>query len=486
MPDVPAPNAPPAGAPLPADEAARLAVLHSFAVLDTPREARFDELARLAAEATGMPLAFVSLVDEQRQWFKAAHGADLESTPREVAFCAHALLKPDELLVVDDATADPRFRDNPFVTGAPGLRAYAGAPLVGSDGQPLGTLCVLDVRPRRLGDQQLAALEILSRQVVAQLERTRAERRLAEAETALRHRVGRDHVPGDAVEGLERALDCGELVVHYQPFWDVEDRGRALSARSSGTEALVRWQHPERGLLLPGAFVPAMEASGLATRLGEVVLRQALTQLAAWQRTGLLPPGFRMHVNIAAEQLHGGRVGSTVASLLAETGARVDGLCLEVTESALLDATSFTPASARELVDAGLSLALDDFGTGFSSLTQLRSYPFSCVKVDRSFVAGLGRSVQDDVIVDTVVSMAHRLGLQPVCEGVETPAQLDRVVEMGCTTVQGWLFGKACDAARFEQDVLRAGEQVLLRAQRPVGLPAPRAFDGVISAARAH
>ncbi|MCW2777891.1 MAG: diguanylate phosphodiesterase [Frankiales bacterium] len=461
----------------PPDEDARLAVLHSFAVLDTPREERFDAVARLAAEVCGMPVALLTLVDEDRQWTKAAHGLDLDALPREVSFCAHALLEPDALTVVPDATQDPRFADNPFVTGDAHLRAYAGAPLVGSDAQPLGTLCVLDREPRTLGDRQLTALRTLATQVVAQLERDRAVRRLAQAEHVLRQHTGRPRPAGSDVEGLERALDGGELVVHYQPFWDVTERGRALTARVSGAEALVRWQHPERGLLLPAEFVPAMEAHGLASRLGETVLRASLERLAAWERAGLLPVGFRMHVNIAAQQLHEGGIAATVDRIVRETGATPGRLCLEVTESALLDAAAFSPDDAQALVDSGLALALDDFGTGFSSLTQLRSYPFSCVKVDRSFVAGLGRSEQDEVIVDTVVSMARRLGIVPVCEGVETPAQLDRVVEAGCTTVQGWLFGKACDAEAWESGVLREGEQVLLRAARPASAPALRSFE---------
>ncbi|MCW2606085.1 MAG: diguanylate phosphodiesterase [Frankiales bacterium] len=461
--------------PVPVDEAARLAVLRSYGVLDTPREARFDELTRLAAELCGTPRALISLVDEDRQWFKSAYGTDDVSTPRDLAFCAHALLRPDEMLVVDDATLDPRFRDNPLVTGAPGLRAYAGTPLVGADGQPLGTLCVLDTEPRRLGDRQLAALQTLGRQVVAQLDLDRTERRLARARSALRQA---GPPSGAEVEGLERALDLGELVVHYQPFWDVTEHGRALRARVSGAEALVRWQHPDRGLLLPGEFVPAMEAQGLSARLGEVVLTRAVEAVAAWDRAGLLDEAFRVHVNIAPTHLHEGGVGAFLDGLLARTGVAASRLCLEVTESALLDAVAFPPAQARALVAGGLTLALDDFGTGFSSLTQLRSYPFACVKVDRSFVAGLGREPQDEVIVDTVVSMAARLGITSVCEGVETPAQLDRVVEAGCTTVQGWLFGKASDAEHWAQEVLRSGEQVLLRAQRPAGEEPPRAYDG--------
>ncbi len=450
-------------APLPRDEAARLDVLRSFAVMDTPREEKYDGLTRLAAQVCDMPIALISLLDEDRQWFKAAFGTDLVCTPRDVAFCSHALLQPDDLFVVPDTHRDARFHDNPLVTGAPFLRAYAGAPLVGADGQPLGTLCVLDVEARHLGDRQLAALRTLAQQVVAQLERDRALRRVALAEEALS--AARPRTPTPDVPGLEEAL--GQLVVHYQPFWDVTERGRALAVRVSGAEALVRWQHPTRGLLLPGEFVPAMEAQGLATRLGETVLRASLEQLAAWERADLLPDDFTMHVNISAQQLHEGGIAVLVDRLLGETGATPGLLCLEVTESALLDASAFSPADAQHLLDAGLTLALDDFGTGFSSLTQLRLYPFAAVKVDRSFVSGLGRSEQDEVIVESVVSMARRLGIVPVCEGVETPGQLDRVVAAGCTTVQGWLFGKACDAATWESQVLREGEQVLLRAVSP-------------------
>lgn len=158
----------------PQDEQDRLAALRSYGILDTVPEAAYDDIARIAAQICGMPIALVSLVDEERQWFKARVGLDVEETPRDRAFCAHAILEPEELMVVEDAARDPRFADNPLVTGSPGIRFYAGAPLVNSEGHALGTLCVIDREPGRLSADQQEALEALARQVVSQLELRRA------------------------------------------------------------------------------------------------------------------------------------------------------------------------------------------------------------------------------------------------------------------------------------------------------------------------
>lgn len=167
-------------APLPPNEEQRLAALRQYQILDTAPENSFDELVRLAAHICGTPIALVSLVDEHRQWFKAKFGVDVQETPRDVAFCAHAILSPKEPLVVPDATQDPRFADNPFVTQEPHIRFYAGVPLVTPEGQALGTLCVVDFQPRQLSPEQLDQLKALAHQVVAQLELRRTLRELAQ------------------------------------------------------------------------------------------------------------------------------------------------------------------------------------------------------------------------------------------------------------------------------------------------------------------
>ena len=163
--------------PLPDDEAARLEALRQYNVLDTLPEQAFDDITRLAAAICGVPISLVSLIDETRQWFKARVGLEASETPRDQAFCAHAILQPQQVLVVPDASEDARFCDNPLVTGGPGIRFYAGAPLISSSGYALGTLCAIDSVPRTLTDAQREALQALARQAVAQLE---LRRQLAE------------------------------------------------------------------------------------------------------------------------------------------------------------------------------------------------------------------------------------------------------------------------------------------------------------------
>ncbi|MBA3969811.1 MAG: GAF domain-containing protein [Gemmatimonadetes bacterium] len=185
-------------APLPHTEAARVAALHEYRILDTLPEPAYDDLTRLASEICRTPIALGTLIDSDRQWFKSRVGLDVAETPRDIAFCAHALFDT-ELLVVRDTTQDERFADNPFVTAAPRIRFYAGAPLVSHDGQVLGTLCVLDSEPRELTPEQMDALRALARQVMAQLELRRkvpdlqtavAERERAEAQLRVRAEQG--------------------------------------------------------------------------------------------------------------------------------------------------------------------------------------------------------------------------------------------------------------------------------------------------------
>lgn len=190
-------------APLPENEAERLAVLRRYDILDTESEQAFDDITKLVAHICGTPMALITIIDVARQWFKAKVGVDVAETSREVAFCSYALLEPNELLIVPNAPADPRFADNPSVIDKPSIRFYAGAPLVTSDGFILGTLCAVDIKPRQITPEQKEALRALARQVVSQLELRRALHERTEAEKIARESENRFHAMLEAMhEGL--------------------------------------------------------------------------------------------------------------------------------------------------------------------------------------------------------------------------------------------------------------------------------------------
>ncbi len=203
-------------------ESDRLAALDSYAIMDTPADGEFDDLIKVAAQICDMPMALISLVDDRRQWFKSAIGLDVAETPREVAFCAHAI-QQRETFVVEDAALDARFVDNPLVTGAPNLRFYAGAPLETPEGLPLGTLCVLDDRPRQLDDQQIFALKTLARQVMVQLELRKALAHKRSSEE--RHR-----------RILESAIDYGIITMDLQGW---------VTSWNAGAANILGWTEAE-------------------------------------------------------------------------------------------------------------------------------------------------------------------------------------------------------------------------------------------------
>lgn len=215
-----------AAQPLPQDdEARRLRALHSYAVLDTEAEQAYDDLTALAAQVLGVPVALVSLIDHDRQWFKSRVGLDVSETPRSQAFCDHAI-RAQEVMVVPDAALDPRFADNPLVTGGPQIRFYAGAPLVNPEGQALGTLCIIDRQPRAFGAHQCATLAMLARQVMAQLELRKRNAALSVALDSLRHHTQlldnlSRHVPGVIYQ--YRLFPDGHSCFPYasQGLWDI-------------------------------------------------------------------------------------------------------------------------------------------------------------------------------------------------------------------------------------------------------------------------
>jgi PAS domain S-box-containing protein/diguanylate cyclase (GGDEF)-like protein len=239
------------------------------------------------------------------------------------------------------------------------------------------------------------------------------------------------------VAELHRALEGGDLVVHYQP------KVRLSDLRIAGAEALVRWQHPEHGLLPPAGFLDAVVEGNLSAPLLSVVLRDALGQLARWLDAPGRDPQFTVCVNVTADDLRRRRFVDDIVGAVTDVGVDPHRLCLELTEQAVLADV----ASAREVLDelrrTGIQIAIDDFGTGYSTLEHIRLFKVDELKIDKGFVEQLGRSAPDEAIVDSVLAIARRLGVRVTAEGIEHPTALAYLRERGCGLGQGFLFGHA-------------------------------------------
>ncbi|WP_292041229.1 putative bifunctional diguanylate cyclase/phosphodiesterase [Massilia sp. UBA6681] len=600
---------------IPLDEAQRLAALHATRLLGSAPEETFDRITRTAARLLGVPIALVSLIDKDRQWFKSRTGLDACETPRDISFCGHAILS-DEPLVVPDAAQDARFVDNPLVTGDMHLRFYAGVQLYSVGRKKIGTLCVIDSRPRQLGPGELDALRDLARMVeqlvyhrqLAMAAQSLSERlqdcapapggspasgelawlvahdlltglpnrqamlraiqgsiagwradgtpalvacinvdRFKRFNETLGHRAGDEilvglatslqallregdmlaragsdefllllHARGEHPEPerafdrimaaanraiptpdgeialtcsigttllpqdgddadallnnavtamrhakaqgrgaivrftpelrtehgrrltleshLRRAIAQDELFLQYQPKVDLR------SGSLAGFEALVRWRHPEYGVIPPDEFIPIAEESGMIVPIGEWVLRSAVGQMAAWRAQGL--PLAPVAVNLSARQFLQSDVIAMVGELLEQSGLAPGLLELELTESVSMADPERSVVVMRGLGDLGVMLSIDDFGTGYSSFGYLRRLPLDKLKIDKSFVQDMAHSAESSAIVQAIVAMAHRLQLAVIAEGVETADQVAALRKADCDQIQGYYYSR--------------------------------------------
>jgi diguanylate cyclase (GGDEF)-like protein/PAS domain S-box-containing protein len=247
--------------------------------------------------------------------------------------------------------------------------------------------------------------------------------------------------------GLRKAIERGELVLHYQPQIEL------TTGQVTGVEALIRWNHPERGLLLPGRFIALAEETGLIVPLGEWVIQEALRQGVAWRQAGL--PALMMAVNLSPVQFKRGDVVQVVTQALHTTGFDPHCLELEMTESVLLHDTDKVLADVRRLKLLGVKLSIDDFGTGYSSLSYLKRFDVDKLKIDQSFVRDLVSDPDDAAIVRAIIQMAHSLGLKTVAEGVENAVTQDLLRRFECDGVQGYHVARAMDATALD-NYLRA------------------------------
>ncbi len=252
---------------------------------------------------------------------------------------------------------------------------------------------------------------------------------------------------------LRRAVDNGEFLLHYQPQVNL------ISGEIIGAEALIRWKHPDMGMVAPAKFIPLAEENGLIFPIGEWVMRTACTQLRAWQDAGVVTPP--VAVNLSAHQFRQRNLVKMTTGVLLDSG--IDGryLELEMTESAVMEDTDRVLKVLRELKACGTSVSIDDFGTGYSSLSYLKQFSIDKLKVDQSFVREITRDPNDAAIVVAIITMAHSLGLNVIAEGVETEGQMEYLRSHGCNEMQGYFFSRPVPVGDFEQ-MLRSGRKLAL------------------------
>ncbi|MBL8340349.1 MAG: EAL domain-containing protein [Rubrivivax sp.] len=286
-----------------------------------------------------------------------------------------------------------------------------------------------------------------------------------------------------SLEGaLRRAVERGEFLLHYQP------KARLADGVVTGVEALLRWRSPGRGMVPPDRFIGVLEDTGLVLPVGAWVIRTACAQLAAWDSTGL--PPLRMAINLSARQVRHPHLATHVEDTLREYGLAPHRLDIELTESMLMEDSDATRALLADFARIGVRIALDDFGTGHSSLSYLKRFNVNTLKVDRSFVSALPDSSEDRAIAQAVIVMARSLGMSTVGEGVETPAQLQALAEMGCSEVQGYLIGRPQPADDFAPWLMERLHREHLQRLRLAGGGEPHVtrfdieYDSEVDAAR--
>jgi diguanylate cyclase (GGDEF)-like protein len=351
-----------------------------------------------------------------------------------------ARLGGDEFAIVLEDCADP-------AVVARRIEEVLRTPLQLEDGEvfvslSIGTALADDDLPAEAGGEQL-----LGRANVAMHEAKRAGKGNYQVfQPQFHEQAHRRHVLG---EELHRAVVAQEFVVAYQPVV------RLVDDAIVGAEALVRWRHPTQGWVQPLEFIPRAEETGLIVPIGRWVLQESCRQAVLWQQ---LLPDFSIAVNVSGRQLREDDFVETVREALELTGLAPGSLCLEMTESILMERDEAGIAALATLRADGVHLAIDDFGTGYSSLGALRGLPADLLKIDRSFISSLPEDDDAGTIAWAVVRLGHTLGMQVLAEGVETQAQRDALRRFGCDEAQGWLFGRPVPAEELEQQ-LRAGSE---------------------------
>jgi len=437
-------------------EAARLTLLKSYDILDTAPEPCYDAITRLAAEYFGADASVLAFADETRVWTKSRWGDGVRELPRENSVFDMVLAANGPVLV-RDIHQHPEFRKQKLHLHRLGVVALACVPVRSPGCHILGMLSILCRRPKPyMTPDEVLMFENMAEMVSSQLELRKLRRTLLQ-ETPRLSRVGKQD---DAATSwptnsdLRSAVDCHEFVLFYQPEVDLNTR------RIVGAEALIRWQHPQRGMIPPLQFIPRAEENGMILPIGDWGLSETCRQIQEWNRIDPRNGSLRVCVNLSARQFSRDGLTDHVESLLRETGTSSHQLGLEMTESSLIPNLSTAVGVLSGLRTLGVSLLMDDFGTGYSSLNYLHSFPFDVLKIDRSFVSRMTEGEQPLQIVRTIIELARVLGMDVVAEGIENREQYLLLRQMGCRYGQGYLFGRPMAADQMTE-LLRLPGRIL-------------------------
>jgi EAL domain-containing protein (putative c-di-GMP-specific phosphodiesterase class I) len=427
------------------EEGARLSALHATGILDTPPDPAFDAITRLAAEHFRADTALICFADETRCWVKSHWGEVLREIPRQGSMFELVLAEdgPAQTPILSDwAHSDGNGRQVPYRQ----FRFGVSVPVRSPERFILGTVSLLYKEERApLGPADLQTLENMADMVSAQLELQRLRRAFSRQQVRRPQARRAECSEWPCNDDLRRALERREFVLYYQPEVDLASR------RIVGLEALIRWRHPDRGLVPPMDFIPAAEETGMILPIGDWGLAEACNQIQLWREEDPRHGSLRVCVNLSARQFLREGLADHVESLLQQSGISSRQLGLEMTESSLIPNTQTALEVLGGLHSLGISLSMDDFGTGYSSLSNLHSFPFDMLKIDRSFVGRMADGDQALQIVRTIVELARVLGMDVVAEGIETRDQYRLLRQMGCRYGQGFLFAKPLPA----EDVTR-------------------------------
>ena len=426
-------------------EDARLAALISTGILDSPPESGYDAITRLAAEYFQADTALLGFADESRVWIKSYWGEAVRELPRKKSIF-DMVLSEDGPVIVPDTAGHPHFVGRRLTVRRLTVGSFASVPVRSPDGRILGALTVFGCQPRRkMALDELRMLESLADMAASQLELRRLRNSIQSNGSRRSRTIANAAKAWPSRLDLRQALERREFVLYYQPEFDLSTR------KIVGLEALIRWKHPERGLIPPMDFIPLAEESGLILPIGDWGLSEVCTQIQQWCRDDPRNGSLRVCVNLSARQFSREGLADHVEALMLQTGISSRQLGLEMTESSLIPNMRIALEVLGGLRKLGVSLLMDDFGTGYSSLNHLHMFPFDTLKIDRSFVGRMTEGDQPLQIVRTIIELARVLGMDVVAEGIETFEQYRLLRQLGCRYGQGYLMARPMTAEAVTQ-----------------------------------